>query len=140
MSDCVLCDIVNGNEPASPVYDDDTNLAIMDIRTLNRGQVVVFPKKHYPYMSDMDEATGMHLFRTAMRVCRGIRNSSIECDGINLFLADGEAANQEVFHVHILVIPRLENDSMRITGDWTSPAREELDEIAAKIRGACETG
>ncbi len=136
MSDCILCDIVAGKEPASLVYDDDTTLAIMDISTLNRGQVVVFPKKHFPYMSDMDEATGMHLFRTAMRVCRGIRNSGIACDGINLFLADGEAANQEVFHVHILIIPRLENDSMRITGDWTNPAREELDDLASKIHNA----
>jgi len=138
MSDCVFCDIAAGTAPASIVYQDDATLAFMDISTLNRGQLVVIPKKHLPYLSDMDETTGMQFFKATMRVCRAIRNSGIECDGINLFLADGEAAGQEVFHVHFLVIPRLKGDSMKVNGNWTNPDRDELDEIAVKIRRACE--
>ena len=68
MSDCIFCDIVAGKAPASIVYNDDTTLAFMDISTLNRGQVVVITKEHFPYMADMDETTGMQFFRTAMRV------------------------------------------------------------------------
>ena len=104
----------------------------MDISTLNPGQVVVIPRNHFVYMADMDEATGMQLFRTTMRVCRAIRNSGIRCDGINLFLADGESAGQEVFHLHFLVIPRLKGDSMKVTGEWKNPDRNELDEMAEK--------
>jgi histidine triad (HIT) family protein len=139
MSDCVFCDIVAGKAPASFVYQDDLTLAFMDISTLNPGQTVVIPRKHFPYMADIDEATGRQLFNTTMRVSQAIRNSGLKCDGINLFLADGEAANQEIFHLHFLIIPRLKGDSMKVTGNWTNPARGELDEIAARIRRACET-
>jgi len=111
----------------------------MDISTLNTGQVVAIPRKHVVYLADMDEATGSHLMRTAMRICQAIRASGIKCDGINLFLADGEAAGQEVFHLHFLIIPRLEGDSMKIKGIWSSPDRKELDDVAAKIRGAIES-
>lgn len=139
MSDCVFCDIVAGKEPASIVYQDDLTLAFMDITTLNPGQTVVIPREHFACLSETDEATGKQLFTTTMRVSQAIRNSGLKCDGINLFLADGEAANQEIFHLHFLIIPRLKGDSMKITGNWTNPARSELDGIAARIRRACES-
>lgn len=138
MSDCIFCDIASGKAPASFVYQDDATLAFMDISTLNPGQVVAIPRKHVVYLADMDEATGAHLMSTTMRVCQAIRTSGIECDGINLFLADGEAAGQEVFHLHFLIIPRLKGDSMKVNGTWISPTRTELDDVADKIRSACE--
>ena len=140
MSDCVFCDIVAGKAPASIVYQDDVVLAIMDIRPVNPGHVVVMPKKHIAYMADMDEGTGMHLFRIAMRVEQAIRNSGVRCEGANLFLADGEAAGQEVFHLHILVFPRFKDDSFRVKADWSvNPSRKELDGIAARIRSTYES-
>lgn len=139
MSDCIFCDIANGQEPASFVYRDDIILAFMDISSINTGQVVVIPREHLPYLADMDETTVKHFFKTTTRVCQAIRESGIPCDGINLFLADGEAAGQEIFHVHFLVIPRLKDDSMNIKGEWTSQERQELDRIAAKIQQAYKT-
>ena len=138
MADCIFCDIAAGKAPASFVYRDDITLAFMDISSLNSGQVVVIPRKHFSYLADMDEATGKHLFTTTSYVCGATRQSGIRCDGINLLLADGEAAGQEVFHVHFLVIPRQEGDSMKITGAWTGRPRPELDKLAAKIRQAGE--
>ena len=138
MSDCIFCDIITGQAPASSVYQDNTTLAFMDISSLNPGQVVVIPRKHCAHLRDMDEATGESLFTATPRVCRAIRNSGIPCDGINLFFADGEAAGQEVFHVHVLVIPRLKNDDVKITGNWQQPPRRELNELAEKIRRGLE--
>ena len=139
MSDCIFCDIADGKAPASFICRDDITLAFMDISSLNNGQVVVIPRKHFVYLADMDEATGKHFFTTTTRVCQAIRKSGIPCDGINLFLADGEAAGQEIFHVHFLVIPRLKEDSMKITGKWTSQTRQEMDTLAAKIQQAYTT-
>jgi diadenosine tetraphosphate (Ap4A) HIT family hydrolase len=111
----------------------------MDISSLNPGQVVVIPREHFVYLADMDEATGKHFFTTTTRICQAIRQSGIPCDGIDLFMADGEAAGQEIFHVHFLVIPRINDDSMKITGEWKNQARDELDELAAKIHQAYMT-
>ena len=67
---------------------------------------MILPKKHFTYMADMDEETGRHLFTITQRTAAAIRQSSIRCEGNNLFLADGEAASQEVFHLHMHIFPR----------------------------------
>jgi histidine triad (HIT) family protein len=135
MADCIFCDIVEGRLPKSLVYEDGAALAFMDIQPINPGHVLVIPREHFALMSDMDEATGAHLFRVAMRVQEAIRRSGVRCEGINLFLADGEAAGQEVFHVHLHVFPRYTGDDVKIDYGWSvQPPREELDEVAAGIR------
>ncbi len=134
---CVFCDIVAGTSPASVVHEDEVSLAIMTIGPVNPGHVLVLPKIHAPYLADLDETTGMHLFRIAMRVAAAIRASGVRCEGINLFLADGEAAFQEVFHVHLHVFPRFAEDSFGLSADWSvTPPREELDRVAAQIQQA----
>jgi histidine triad (HIT) family protein len=139
MSDCIFCDIVTGEIPASVVYEDDVVMAFMDIRPVNSGHTLIIPKQHFTYMAEMDEETGAHLFKVTMRVERAIRNSGVRCEGTNLFLADGEAAFQEVFHLHMHVFPRFKGDPFKIDADWNvRPPRDELDRIAASIRGAYE--
>jgi histidine triad (HIT) family protein len=142
---CVFCEIVAGTSPASVVHEDEVSLVIMTIGPVNPGHVLVLPKIHAPYLADLDEMTGMHLFRIAMRVSAAIRASGVRCEGINLFLADGEAAFQEVFHAHLHVFPRFAEDSFGLSADWSvTPSREELDGIAVQIRqamlGARQTG
>jgi histidine triad (HIT) family protein len=139
MSDCVFCDIVAGAAPASIVYQDDVTLAFMDIRPITPGQIVVIPRKHAAYLADMDEATGRHLFQTTMRMAQAIRDSGVQCEGVNLFLADGEAAGQEIFHVHFLVFARFRGDPARFSVDrYEKPSRKELDDMAARIRSTFE--
>lgn len=111
----------------------------MTIGPVNPGHVMVIPRKHFVYISDMDEDTGAHLFRITMRVAAAVRNSGVRCEGINLFLADGEAAFQDVFHLHMHVIPRFERDPFKIDADWSvRPTRDELDNVAVMIRNAYE--
>ena len=139
MTDCIFCDILAGRAPASFVYEDEATAAFMDISTLNTGQVVVVPRAHAPYLKDLDEATGQLFFRAAQRVCAGLRRSGLPMDAVNLFLADGAEAGQEIFHVHFLVIPRLAGDDMKVHGTWWGPPRADLNEAATHIRRACQT-
>ncbi|UCB43509.1 MAG: HIT family protein [Dehalococcoidales bacterium] len=140
MSDCVFCDIVAGTAPASIVYQDDVVIAFMDIRPVNPGHLVVIPREHSTSLAEMDEETGMYLFSVTMRLAQAVRDSGVKCEGINLFVADGEAAGQEIFHLHILVFPRFKNDSFRVNVDWSvQPSRDELDEIAARISRAYQS-
>ena len=140
MSPCVFCDIVAGETPASVVYDDEVVIAILTIGPVNPGHVMVIPRRHVAAMADLDEDTGMHLFKITMRMERAIRHSGVRCEGINLFLADGEAAFQEVFHLHMHVFPRFKGDAFTLDADWTvKPTREELDQVAAQIRRAYQS-
>ncbi|MBN1964143.1 MAG: HIT domain-containing protein, partial [Anaerolineae bacterium] len=97
MSDCIFCRIVAGQAPASIIYADDVALAFLDINPVNPGHVLVIPRVHAPYLADLDEAAGMHLWRIAQRTAAALRESGLHCEGVNLFLADGEAAFQDVF-------------------------------------------
>ena len=98
---------------------------------------MVIPKAHAAFLRDLDDATWAHVCLVAKRVERAIARSGLKCEGTNLFLADGEAAFPEVFHLHLHVFPRFTGDSFRIVADWSNhPPRAELDAVAAQIRAA----
>ncbi|HEV2803045.1 MAG TPA: HIT family protein [Pyrinomonadaceae bacterium] len=137
VSECIFCKIIAREEPASIVYEDETVISLLTINPVNPGHLMVIPKKHVVYMSEMDEDTGMHLFKIALRMQQAIRSSGVRCEGINLFLADGKAAFQSVFHLHLHVFPRFKGDLFKINADWSvRPPRDELDDAAGKIRAA----
>ena len=131
---CVFCDIVAGHGPASVVYSDETALAFLDIRPLATGHLLVIPRAHAPYLADLDPAVGGHMFGVAQRMAAALRRSGLPCQGVNLFLADGEAAFQEVFHVHLHVLPRTPGDGFRLKGRPRTPGRADLDTTAEHVR------
>jgi diadenosine tetraphosphate (Ap4A) HIT family hydrolase len=136
MPACIFCDIVSGAAPASFVHRDEYCVAFMDIRPVNRGHLLVVPIGHATHLADMDAETAAHLSRVAHGLAAALRRSGLRCEGVNLFLADGEAAGQEVFHVHLHVLPRFRGDGfgLRFGPDYVVRSREELDEAAAAIR------
>ncbi len=136
MSDCVFCDLLAGKGELSVSYEDDVLVAFMDLHPVNPGHVLLVPKRHAASMAELDEETGAHAFRIAMRMQQAIRRSGVKCEGINLFVADGEAAFQDVFHFHLHVIPRFDGDPFKIDADWKQAPRQELDRVAADLRGA----
>lgn len=138
VDDCVFCRVVAGTLESSPVYEDEDVLAFMDIQPVTDGHLLVIPKRHAAYLADMDERLGMSLFRVGQRLAAALRSSGLPCEGVNLFLADGEAAFQEVFHVHLHVFPRTPGDGFRIEADWRERPRAELDEAAKRVRSGLE--
>ncbi len=79
------------------------------------------------------------MFRIAQSLAQALRRSEIRCEGVKLFLADGEAAMQEIFHVHLHVFPRFRGDGFGLKFSpayFQKPPRAELDTVAEKIRNA----
>lgn len=138
---CVFCDIIRGDADASVVYADDLTLAFMDIQPVNDGHLLVVPRYHAAYLADLDPETGGRLFQVGMRTADALRQSGVRCEGVNLFLADGAAAGQEVFHVHLHVIPRFSGDGFgfRFSPSYYNlPSRATLDDVAGSIRQSLE--
>lgn len=131
--DCPFCAIEAGDAPASVVTGDEHTLAFMDINPVNPGHVLVVPRAHAPRLADLAEETGGHLFRVGTHVANALYESSIPTDGINFLVADGEAAGQEVFHLHRHVIPRRADDSVVMDANRDHPPRANLDERAAEV-------
>jgi histidine triad (HIT) family protein len=137
MDNCTFCKILANQIPSSQVYKDDRCTALLDIRPVNAGHLLVIPNEHASFLSGLDRDTGAQMFRVAQRLAQALRDSGVPCEGINLFLADGEVAGQEIFHVHLHVFPRFEGDGFRLhfgTTYGATPAKAELDATADRIR------
>ncbi|GAA2266709.1 HIT family protein [Kitasatospora cystarginea] len=132
--ECVFCAIAQGEAEASLVYEDDTVLAFMDLQPVTPGHLLVVPRGHAIGLEDLDEEVGVKIWQVAHQLGRALRRSSLRCEGVNLFLADGEAAFQEVFHVHLHVFPRFAGDDFRLDAEWRVREREELDTTATAVR------
>ena len=107
----------------------------MTTEPVTQGHEMILPKKHVAYLAELDEKVGQHLFTVTQRTAEAIKKSGLKCEGINLFLADWEAAFQEIFDLHMYVFPRYKGDSFRFDADWSQkPTRQELDEVAKAIK------
>jgi len=135
-ADCPFCAIIDGQLPSSQVYVDDMVLAFLDIRPANTGHLLVVPRAHIAGLGDLPERTGSAMFAAAQRLAKALRASGLRCEGINLSLADGAVAGQEVGHVHLHVRPRFADDGFKISARWLSPGRAELDATAERLRTA----
>ncbi|MFB6979016.1 HIT family protein [Streptomyces scopuliridis] len=131
---CVFCAIVRGQAAASIVFEDEWVIAFMDLQPVTPGHLLVIPKSHAEGLEDLQEDVGMRVWAVAHRLGRALRLSGLRCEGVTLFLADGEAAFQEVFHVHLHVFPRFKGDPFRIEADWRVRERRLLDETATAVR------
>ncbi len=137
MTTCVFCDILAGLRPANFIHRDNLCAAFMDIHPVNPGHVLVVPIRHFVTLTELDANIAGHLLIIAQKVDTALRSSSIRCEGVNLYLADGRPAGQEVMHVHLHVIPRFNGDGHHLRFSpayFTQPSADELEKQAESIR------
>jgi histidine triad (HIT) family protein len=135
-SDCLFCGIVAGDVPAQIVDSDEHTVAFMDINPATRGHALVVPRAH---SADLFEISDEDLERTALaarRLARKIR-AGLEPDGFNVLNACGPVAWQTIFHFHLHVVPRYEDDPLKLP--WI-PREGEVSEIAAVADRIREAG
>ncbi len=134
---CIFCQIVSGQAQASFVHQDDALVAFLDIQPITPGHLLVVPREHVERMGDLKDLTAARVFQVAGRLAGALRRSGLRCEGINLFVMDGEAAFQDVPHFHVHVIPRFKGDGFGLTfppGYGREVQRSELEALAAAVR------
>jgi histidine triad (HIT) family protein len=134
--DCIFCAIGTRQHRASVVFEDETVVVFMDLNPITPGHLLVIPRKHAVGLEDLDRATSAHVWSVGHDMARALRRSSFRCEGINVFLCDGEAASQTVFHFHLHVIPRFAGDGWSLKANSTERERSLLDDDAQAIRDA----
>ncbi|WP_336136510.1 HIT family protein [Natronomonas amylolytica] len=133
MSDCQFCDIAAGEAPATRLYEDETTVAFLDIAPVVRGHTLVVPKGHYETLTDIPPETVGDLFER-VRIVAGAVEAAFDPDGLNILQANGEAAGQEVFHAHVHILPRYEDDDVQVRWPAGELTESEASEIATAIR------
>ena len=109
MEDCVFCNIIKGTIPCLKVYEDEHTLAFMDIAKDVDGHILVIPKKHTVNILDAEPETLHQVMDTVQKVAKHCVD---RCgyEGVNVLNANHACAGQTVFHLHLHLIPRKQND------------------------------
>ena len=132
--DCLFCRIVAGELPATRVAEDERTITFMDINPATRGHVLVIPREHAKDLLAIDTEDLAAVAKAAQKVASTMPER-LGADGVNLLNSCGRAAWQTVFHFHVHVIPRYEDDPLRLPGQPMQPEEGELAQVAAELRG-----
>lgn len=132
-NECIFCKIANGEIPSSTIYEDDLFRVILDLSPATKGHALILPKKHMANIFEMDEETAEKVFVLASWIAKAMKEA-LNCDGLNIVQNNGEIAGQTVFHFHMHIIPRYNDDGQQI--NWVPKTSEaaERDMIAEQIK------
>ena len=129
--DCIFCKIIKGEIPSYKIYEDENVYAFLDIAGDVDGHTLVIPKKHYESMIDCDEKTYKNVLLAVQKIAKHYVN---DCGykGVNIFNANDKCAQQSVFHFHVHIVPRKENDGIDGFPHF-SGAKEKIEDIHKKL-------
>jgi histidine triad (HIT) family protein len=110
------------------LYEDEQFRVILDLGPATKGHALILPKDHFANLYELPDETAAKAMQLAKKMATQM-TEKLGCDGFNLVQNNGKTAGQTVFHFHLHLIPRYENDGQKI--GWTpgSPSQEELEEI-----------
>ena len=135
---CIFCRIVRRQAPASIIYEDETVMVFLDIRPLNIGHTLVIPKAHYVGIFDIPEKDLTNVYKVSKQISAAVKKAT-KADGISIIQQNGKAAGQDIFHLHVHVVPRFEGQKLPSFHDLKEVERVKLDEVAKKIKQKLKT-
>ena len=98
--ECVFCKIIEEEIPSYTIYEDDKVKAFLDINPDVNGHTLIIPKKHYKDISDIDDATLMHIMDVA-KYLRSLLETKLNIDGLTLVQNNGDIQEVKHFHLHL---------------------------------------
>ena len=130
--DCIFCKIANGDIPTNSIYEDDDFNVFMDVAPATKGHALVVPKNHYADIYEIDPEVLAKAVKVGQKVIKHA-TKVLGCEGYNLLQNNGEVAGQTMFHFHMHLIPRYENDNQKIAWIPTEMTQDELEAVKNQI-------
>lgn len=130
--DCIFCKIANGQIPTLTIYEDDLFRAILDVSPATSGHTLILPKEHSNDLFDLSQEEATKIMGVAQVVGRQLKEK-LSCQGMNIIQNNGDVAGQTVFHYHLHLIPRYEEDGQQISWNPIQQSKEVLENIYGKI-------
>ena len=132
--DCLFCGIIDGSIPSQTIDSDEKTVAFMDIAPATPGHALVVPRAHSADLMEIEADDLTATILASQRLAKRMKDA-LGADGINLINACGAAAWQTVFHFHIHVIPRYEDDPLKLPWVPAEGDPDQIAEVAARLRG-----
>lgn len=125
---CIFCKLANGDIPTKSIYEDEDFNVILDLGPATKGHALILPKSHFKNLYELPEEHASKAMVLAKKMAAHM-TEKLNCDGFNLVQNNNEAAGQTVFHFHLHLIPRYQNDGQRILWNPGKPSDKELQEL-----------
>jgi len=135
--DCIFCKMANGGIPSATVYEDEAFRVILDIAPAAKGHALILPKEHYDNLWELGKEESEKVMEIAAKVSKA-QKKALGCDGVNILQNNGVAAGQTVFHFHMHLIPRYEDDNVMIPWAALSYEDGEAAKVCEEIKAAME--
>ena len=129
MEPTIFTKIIDGEIPATIVYEDDVVVAFLDNNPVHPGHTLVVPREPVVNIFDADSTTIAHMATVAQRIAVALQEV-VDADGVNLHMNNGAAAGQEVFHAHMHVVPRYTDDNSYQTPKKITYDDTDIDAVA----------
>ena len=134
-NNCIFCKIANGEIPSSTLYEDDDFRVILDISPASKGHALILPKEHYNNIGVVPNTLSCRIPELAAKI--GIASQkALGASGYNILVNTGESAGQTVFHCHIHIIPRYDNEKGILTWSLSEKAKENLKNTLNSMKEA----
>ena len=130
--DCIFCKIAAGEIPSTTLYEDQDFRVILDLGPASKGHALILPKEHYANIYEIPDELAAKAIILAKKMA-GIMTRALNCDGFNIVQNNGEPAGQTVFHFHMHLIPRYEDDQVGLTWNPGSLTEEDKEEVLRKV-------
>lgn len=130
---CIFCKIVQKQAPSSIIFEDDKVMAFLDIRPVNEGHTLVIPKDHYIDIYEIPQELIGQVHIVTKTVSLAVKQA-VNAEGISIIQQNGKAAGQDIFHLHVHIIPRYHGQKMTSFHELKTVENEKLDQTATKIK------
>lgn len=129
---CIFCKIANGEIPSRTLYEDDDFRVIMDLAPATKGHSLILPKDHYKNVYEIADDTAAKVLPLAKKMAT-LMTEKLGADGFNIVQNNNEVAGQTVFHFHVHLIPRYNDDNQSLVMKPQEMTDAQLDEIRDTI-------
>lgn len=130
---CIFCKVVAGELPSEQIDSDERTITVMDINPATRGHAVVITRTHAENLSELADEDALAAMQAARRVVDMMR-ATLDPDGFNILHNIGRAAWQSIFHFHVHVVPRYEDDPLELPWIPRPADPADLARVAEEIR------
>lgn len=132
MNDCIFCKIINGDIPSATIYENEEFKVILDRFPANEGHVLILPKKHSANIFEIDPEQAGRLFVLATKIAKEMKQI-LGFEHLNVMQNNGTVAGQTVFHFHLHLIPRYENDGITIAYKPMDLTDAQIEDMRKKL-------
>lgn len=131
-ANCIFCKIANGEIPSRTLYEDDDFRVIMDLAPATKGHSLILPKEHYKNIYEIADDTAAKVLPLAKKMAT-LMTEKLGADGFNIVQNNNEVAGQTVFHFHVHLIPRYNDDNQSLVMKPQEMTDAQLDAVKEQI-------